>query len=177
METVKVRIEIRLCNEKFVFCFRDFRVISHGMRKKLSTFRSRYSISNATHHRPSTNFIVFSPFLSLFLEIHLFHDFSAVIFVTKAACFLFLSGVILFDDLLDYDSKLNARDRPGSLVFLFHFGICLNLSLYLQIFIDVVYILIISLCITFKLVSCMTNHKKNFLVQIEQMSWSFPLKK
>jgi hypothetical protein len=70
---------------------------------------------------------------------------SSVIFITNAAYLPVFIGVILSDDLLDYDSKLNARDKPRTF-----FGEFLNLSLYLQIFIDVVYILIISLCITFK---------------------------
>jgi len=63
---VKVRIAIRLCNEDFVFCFKDF-PLSRGqslgtLSAKGAQLSSHVTIFNAyypAHHRPSTNFIVF----------------------------------------------------------------------------------------------------------------------
>jgi hypothetical protein len=101
---VKVRIEIRLCNEKFVFCFRDFHVISRmGESSKISGHVARFPTQLIIVHRQIL--CLFAPFARRFMI-------SPVLFITNAACLPVFIGVILSDDLLDYDSKLSARDKP-----------------------------------------------------------------
>lgn len=115
---------------------RDVRVLFRGFScheksSKISGHVTRFPTQLIIVHRQ-----ILCPFASFFLR---FIDFSSYFYHECSLCLPIFIDVILSGDL--YSIMIRNLVHVTSLWVEF-----LNLSLYLQIFIDVVYILIISLC-------------------------------